>query len=366
MSPSTLRISTLDIPFKQVFAHATATRTCTESILVTATLSNGVIGAGEGCPRQYVTGETIQSAQEFFKFYQKDWEQFRGLQDLQAWMIAQQDRIDENPAAWCAVELALLDLWGKERGQSLEALLGLPELSGQFQYSAVLGTENISSFKKQAQQFAALGFSDFKVKVTGNLDQDSRNIQFLKNLSINNLRIRLDANNLWKTAPEAVSYLKSLDYLFFAIEEPLIAGNYDGCQQISQELGLPIILDESFLRTAQFASLQADPKAWILNIRISKMGGILRSLKITKEAKARDIPIIVGAQVGETSLLTRVALTLANSYRDILLAQEGAFGTYLLKYDISDPPIMFRKGGRLDVQGFSRQAGLGITLAEVS
>ena len=40
-------------------------------------------------------------------------------------------------------------------------------------------------------------------------------------------------------------------------------------------------------------------------------------------------------------MLTRAALTVANSARDILIAQEGAFGTHLLAHDVIDPPLMF-------------------------
>jgi L-alanine-DL-glutamate epimerase-like enolase superfamily enzyme len=272
--------------------------------------------------------------------------------------------IDANPASWCAVELASIDCWGQELGQSIEALLNLEEIIGQFHYSAVLGTENVAAFEKQAQQFTALEIFDFKVKVTGNLETDRKNIEFLKHLLIKNLRIRLDANNVWKTADEAVTYLKSLNYPFFAIEEPLQVGDYIGCRKINQQLDLPIILDESFLRMEQFKHLQADPQAWIINIRISKMGGILRSTAIAEEAKAMGIPIIIGAQVGETSILTRASLILASQYRDILLAQEGAFGTYLLEHDITDTPLMFGAGGKLDPQPISGQPGLGLTLAQ--
>ena len=356
-----LTIKKLEIPFKQAFAHATATRSCTESILVKAELSNGVVGVGEGCPRKYVTGETIHTTTSFFDAHREVWEQFNGLEDLKAWMTANIQGIDKNPAAWSAVELALFDGWGQEQGQAIEALLDLGQLTGQFHYSAVLGTENTATFEKQAQQFAALEFCDFKVKIAGNLEHDRQNIEFLKNLSIENLRIRLDANNFWKTAAEAVTYLKSLNYPFFAIEEPLQVGDYDGCRQISQQLGLPIILDESFLRMEQVKHLKVDPQSWIINIRISKMGGILRSLAIAKGAKAMGLPIIIGAQVGETSILTRAALTVANPYRDILQAQEGAFGTYLLEHDITDTPLMFGKGGRLDPDPISSQPGLGLT-----
>ena len=358
-----LSIHELAIPFKQAFTHATVSRSCTESILVKAEFSNGIVGVGEGCPRQYVTRETIQTARKFFEFHRQEWEKFRSVNDLQSWMTTNSQSIDENPASWCAVELALFDGWGQEHRQSIESLLGLPELSGQFQYSAVLGTENMVSFEKQARQFLALEFFDFKVKLTGNFEYDRQKIEFLKHLSIKNLRIRLDANNLWNSAPEVVTYLEGLDYPFFAIEEPLQVGDYDGCRHISQHLGLPIVLDECFLRIEQLNHLQNDPQTWILNIRISKMGGILRSLAIATQAEAMGLPIIIGAQVGETSILTRAALTVANQYPKILLAQEGAFGTYLLEHDITDRPLMFGQGGRLDTQPISRQLGLGLTLA---
>jgi L-alanine-DL-glutamate epimerase-like enolase superfamily enzyme len=361
-----LTITKLEIPFKQTFAHATAIRSCTEGVLVKAESANGVIGVGEGCPRKYVTGETIQTATRFFNVHRQTWEKFRSLEDLKSWLVTYSQRIDINPASWCAVELALFDCWGQEQGQSIEALLNLKKLTGKFHYSAVLGTENIAAFEKQAQQFSALEFFDFKVKVTGNLENDRNNIEFLKHLPIKNLRIRLDANNLWKTAAKAVTYLKSLNYSFFAIEEPLQVGDFDGCRQINQQLDLPITLDESFLRMEQFTHLQADPQAWIINIRISKMGGILRSIAIAEEAKAMGIPIIIGAQVGETSILTRAALTLANQFRDILRAQEGAFGTYLLERDITNTPLMLGKGGKLDPQSISGHPGLGLTLAHLA
>ena len=79
------------------------------------------------------------------------------------------------------------------------------------------------------------------------------------------------------------------------------------------------------------------------------MGGILRSLAIAEKSKALGIPIIIGAHVGETSILTRAALTVVNAYRDIVIAQEGAFGTHLLEWDITENPLMFAAGGKLDI-----------------
>lgn len=40
----------LHIPFKQVFVHATASRKCTETLLVIAKTARGLMGVGRGAP----------------------------------------------------------------------------------------------------------------------------------------------------------------------------------------------------------------------------------------------------------------------------------------------------------------------------
>ena len=69
MTHSTLRsleLARIDIPFRIRFAHASADRDRTESVLVAATTAAGTVGYGEGCPRSYVTGEKLASVHRFF------------------------------------------------------------------------------------------------------------------------------------------------------------------------------------------------------------------------------------------------------------------------------------------------------------
>ena len=94
--------------------------------------------------------------------------------------------------------------------------------------------------------------------------------------------------------------------------------------------------------------LAAEPERWIVNLRISKMGGLLRSLAVADAVAQRGMKLIVGAHVGETSVLTRAALTVAHAFRDVVIAQEGAVGTHLIAHDVADPPLMFGAGGVLD------------------
>ncbi|MCS6290816.1 MAG: hypothetical protein H8K10_17800 [Nitrospira sp.] len=162
---------------------------------------------------------------------------------------------------------------------------------------------------------------------------------------------------------EACEYIQSLHGLFIALEEPLRGGDYEGCRALSRRCGVPIILSESFVRVGQFPLIEGEPSFWAVNIRVSKMGGLLRACTVAARAKAAGISIVVGAQVGETSIFTRVALAVVDRYRDIVIAQEGAFGTHLLEFDLCESPLMFGRGGFLTDILFHDRPGLGLSRA---
>ena len=65
MMLKTITTSLLRIPFRAAFRHASAERAVTETLWVEACSKDGFVGYGEGCPREYVTGENLNSAENF-------------------------------------------------------------------------------------------------------------------------------------------------------------------------------------------------------------------------------------------------------------------------------------------------------------
>jgi len=338
--------NSIKIPFRESFKHSSYKRSETETIL-TVVKSKDIAGHGEGCPRKYVTNETIKSSLLFLNENKTNWLKLNNLEDLANWVVLNRTLIDKNPAAFCSFELALLDLIGRTSKKSAESVVGLKELDGNYGYTAVLGILNQEQFSSQVQRYSKIGFTDFKIKLSGEFQLDKDNISQL-NTTITNSRIRLDANNLWMDWSSAADYIKRLKFDFLGVEEPLAHGDFKGMKKFSGSTNIPIILDESFLRYEHFSQIESSPKNWLINLRISKMGGILRSIEIANQAENLGLPLIIGAQVGETSILSRAALSIANHYRDLVAGQEGAFGTYLLEKDITEDPIMFGKGGVLE------------------
>ena len=321
-----LELYRLDIPFTTAFAHSSAVRTAAQSVWAEAR-SGRLVGVGEGCPREYVTGESLASAQAFFDGHRESLcQSVASVDALAAWADDHAALIDANPAAWCAVELAILELFARREDTPVEQVVGLPPVTGDCRYSAVVGDGGPNMFRATVARYRQMGFVDFKLKLSGDPMRDRDKIDALRNVKdFESLRIRVDANNLWEDAETAVRHFAGLDCSFVGIEEPLGANGLDGMRVVSEHTGCSIILDESLLRVGELAALSGDPERWIINVRVSKRGGLLRSLALVKDARESGLSIIVGAQVGETSVLTRAGLIVARAAGVDLLAQEGAF-----------------------------------------
>lgn len=364
---ASLDFAPLSVPFRGAFRHASAVRAAGASLRVSARRGPHV-GLGEGCPRDYVTGESVASC--------CDWLGARAreiaaacvdLPSLRAWAAARRESIDVAPSAWCAVECALLDLFAREAGQSVEALLGLPDVRADYGYTAVLGDDPAPVFRERLARHVDAGFVDYKLRLGGDAAIDRGRIEAVQAACAArgvSPRIRVDANNLWAAAPEpAGPYLAALAGALVAVEEPVAPRDVAALARVAAQTGLPLILDESARRPADLARFDGFPGPLIVNVKVSKAGGPLRALELVAAAVARGHRVVVGAHVGETSILTRAALPVARAAGTALFGHEGAYGIHLLEREPVAPCLMFGRGGRLELAsgGGLGDAGWGLT-----
>src|SRR5205085_9132994 len=116
------------IPLRKPFRHASYTRTSTDNLVVRCKLEDGIVGHGEGVPREYVTGETIDSALGLLARSELP-AQLEPCGDFPAGValaerlrlapVPGDDRDCQGNAARCAVELALLDAFGRRFAEPL-------------------------------------------------------------------------------------------------------------------------------------------------------------------------------------------------------------------------------------------------------
>ena len=360
MSRRHVTIASAPIPFRTTFKHASAARRVAENVIVIVRDDDGFVGIGEGCPRSYVTGETLAGAQDFLRRRVSGLvDEIHSLEELASW-IANDEEVDLNPSAACAIELALLDLLGRRAGLPVERMLGLAPVSTSPRASAVYGDSPTPIFALQMLVFGWRGLRDAKLKLSGDLRRDYWRSRMLARRG----PLRLDANNLWPESATAVSHLARLTDFAWAVEEPVKARDMIAMGAIGEQTGLEIVLDESFLSARDLDSLPSKAK-FAVNVRVSKHGGLLRTLSAIEAARARGLKVIVGAQVGETSILARAGLVAVSAAGDALAGYEGGYGTHLLARDLTKRSLTIGTGGAFpsDALATITGPGLGLDLA---
>jgi L-alanine-DL-glutamate epimerase-like enolase superfamily enzyme len=352
-----VRFASFPFPFRTRFEHAAASRDRAENVIVIAEDGAGRTGLGEGCPRDYVTGETVHTALAALTRWLGDGaDAIDDLAGLTAWMLAHVADIDRNPSAFAALELALLDVLARRAEQTLEQHLGIPVTAVEIRTSAVYGTRSTAKLLAQIALYTLNGMGgDAKLKLTGDSRIDRARARVLAGLG----RLRLDANNLWPSAAEACRGLDGTSRHAWAVEEPLRPRDWRGLAEVGARTGLALVLDESATHPLDLDALVPGPR-YVVNVRVSKLGGLLRALAMIEAARARGYGVIVGAQVGETSILARAGIAAAHAAGSALIGFEAAFGTRLLARDATVPALRFGRGGRVDVSGLGA-LGSGLT-----
>ena len=353
----TLEILPLRIPFTQAFVHSKTSRSTSDSVIVRLQGSDGLTGYGEALPRSYVTGEDVASVVEVLRsklgpeVIKLNLGSGTGALDqiksfIEGWSKAQPSSSDV--VAWnatlCAVELALLDWTFKRSGESISSWLA--PARDHVVYTGVIDATDPETAGATAERYAQAKFGALKVKV--GIDDDLQRLEAVRKSAGDQIEIRVDANGAWN-ASEAISALKQLKaFDIKAVEQPVPASDLEGMLRVRQETGITIIADESLVTLRDAANLIREKACDVFNIRVSKCGGLLASKHIAEVGLDAGMKVQVGAQVGETSLLSAAGRHLAAHLPEVEYV-EGSFGTHLLREDITPEPVMFGYEGRGDL-----------------
>ncbi|MCP3902394.1 MAG: hypothetical protein GY715_02065 [Planctomycetes bacterium] len=341
----------VDLPFRNPFKHAAAERTTSSSVFLKCVTESGATGWGECLPRDYVTGETRDGA--FTMLEQRILpgllgRSFASFDDVRGFLEqcdgeAPTDLVDAGTpqtAAWCAVDLALLDAFG--RAFSTPIRLGAAD-APRVRYSVVTSADHGFKFLKTLLKIRVFGVRQVKLKVEH--DGSVAEARTARRWLGRRCSIRADANMAW-TADEALDAMAKLAEVGIrSFEQPIPADDLDGLARLVRESGLGVMADESLSDRASLAELIERRACTAVNVRISKCGGIIAALNRCREALDAGLTVQVGCQVGESSLLSAAHLALVAAVGDVTFA-EGCFGHLLLREDPVEPVLQFGYGGR--------------------
>jgi len=276
--------------------------------------------------------------------------------------LAQCNVLPETPqtAAWCAVEMSLLDSFGKVFNESIFPKKNVTPTNG-LRYSGVLSAVRGLKLIKTLLKFKLYGIKNVKVKVEHEVDLNA--IAQTRMILGKNAAIRVDANMAWKKN-EAIENMKNIaEFNIHSFEQPLASDQLDESAELIERTGLNVMADESLNNAASLKKIIEKKAFNSVNVRISKCGGFMAALNRCQRAAEEGLTIQVGCQVGESSLLSAANLALILSIPEIKYA-EGCFGLYLLKEDPCQPLMQFGFGGSLPA--VPNGPGIGINVDETA
>jgi L-Ala-D/L-Glu epimerase len=346
------------IPLRRPIRHASHRRTETDNVLVRCVLEDRTEGHGEGVPRDYVTGETIASTLDLLRRSDLP-AQLEACSDFgRAVALAERLRLAPLPgddrgiqgnAARCAVELAILDAYGRAFGEPLSAVTRLLaadlfEPKPWVRYSGAITTAK--GLKARVAGFAmkVYRFRQVKVKVGIAGYDDPDRLRAIRRWVGSRVDLRLDANEAWSAA-EAAERIRALQpFGISSVEQPVAHEEASALAELRKTVSVPIMLDESLCGMTDAERALAGGTCDLFNLRLSKCGGFIPTLRLAQFARRHGLGCQLGCQVGETAVLSAAGRHFAASVGGLRYL-EGSYDRHLVREALATRDLTFRWGG---------------------
>ena len=159
--------------------------------------------------------------------------------------------------------------------------------------------------------------------------------------------LRIDANEAWTPAAAAERITELKPFGISSVEQPVPHADVRCLSEVRRLVGVPIMLDESLcslIDAERAVSGERGPTCDLFNLRLSKCGGFIRSLRLAQFGRQHGLGYQLGCQVGETALLSAAGRHFASSVRDIRFL-EGSYDRHLVKEPLGSQDITFGWGG---------------------
>lgn len=271
-------------------------------VFVELTDKDGVTGLGEAAPspRYDETPDSVIAFLERVNPYQLS---FSDLEGSNAYLKS------VGPGSFCAkgaLDIALLDGAAKRAGKALHHFLGLSFSDGKHLTSFSIGIAAPAVIRQKVT--AAAGFPVLKLKLGGSNDRAT--LRALREAAPEK-RVRVDANEAWKSKEEAIRNLEWLakDGRIEFVEQPMPASCPPEDQAwLKTRSPLPLMADESYVYAGDVDRCTAAFHA--VNVKLVKAGGTSAGLEALQAARKAGLKTMLGCMI-ESSVLINAAAHLA-------------------------------------------------------
>jgi L-Ala-D/L-Glu epimerase len=311
---STIEIYKLYMHLKEPFVISLGPIHDVQNVVVIIRTQDGCAGYGECSPYMTINGESIDTCFIVGQYFARVLKGKDAL-DIAGCMEEMDKVIYGNSSIKSAFDIALHDIAGQHAGLPIYQLLG-GKKDKQLETDYTVSIGDPVKMKADAIKIKDQGYPAVKVKLGGTLEADVERIRMIREGIGNDIPLRIDANQGWKTADYAIDVLKALaPYNIEHCEEPILRYKFMDLPRVSQESPIPIMADETLGDEHDAERLVALKACTMFNIKLGKSSGLYKGSKIAKIGAAAGIHMQVGGFMESRLGMTAAAhLALSNDH----------------------------------------------------
>ena len=339
----------LKIPLNMAFTISLGSTDFYDAVVVELRFSD-IIGYGEAETVQQITGETPEVLFDVSAgiLASMEGQSFGSVEDVSLFITS---FCHGNNAAKSAVDMAFHDALGKMHGISVADLLGGSMRPRITSFTIPIG--DVNENLKLLDRYQKAGARIIKVKVGKSATKDAERLTVIAGKLDDGVTFFADANQGYRLT-DAVKISEILyrnEALFF--EQPMIRNDLVAFRNLRRKAGIPIMLDESISSPKDVLDAVCADAADMVNVKLSKSGGIRNAIKTLVAAQAAGLDAMVGCML-ESKLGIAASLAVANAVNNVKYTDLDGF-TYLTEQPF-DGGVELRSGTDYPVDG----AGLAV------
>ncbi|MBS3181638.1 o-succinylbenzoate synthase [Leucobacter sp. Marseille-Q4368] len=335
-----MRLFALRLPLLHSFETSSHRKSGIEHVLVELTSDSGTTGWGEiASPSDpYYCAENTDTAWYIATNYlvprvlDTEWDRPEEVE--RAW-----SNIRGHEFAKAGFSAAAWDLTAKHDGISLARALG--GTRDEIESGVSLGIERSEQdLLAQVGQQLDAGYGRVKLKIAPGWDVSP--VAAVRD-AFPDIDLHVDANGAYPRTSEALEVLQRLDrFSLTMLEQPFAARDFMAHAELQQRIETPICLDESVVTVADLETMIRLDAGRILNIKVSRMGGLTEAQNAHRVAEQAGIPVWCGGM--HEFGIGRAANVALASLPNFHLPSDVSGSDKYYANDLIEPPIRAREG----------------------
>jgi L-alanine-DL-glutamate epimerase-like enolase superfamily enzyme len=199
--------------------------------------------------------------------------------------------------AKAGIDCALHDLCARALGVPLYNLLG-GKVRSSVPVLRIVAIKTPAEMADQAQKLLDQGYTYFKIKVHGDVDEDVARVKAIRERVGKDAHLTIDANQSYSPKDAIAAINRMAEYRLDLVEQPVSRRDLKGLELVTRSVPVVVEADEGAGTIDEIMTLVSNRIVDAVSLKIQKLGGLRNALAAARTCEVGHVKYRLGAHVG--------------------------------------------------------------------